>query len=126
MLERADRRPTKSAAQFAASLELWRAVGNLFGMAFSLIGSADIALDQHDYRRAARHLDEALPLVRRIGECWATARALTAAARLAEGDGDRARAGALYEESRAHWTRLGNARESDACRKAQVRLDAVT
>lgn len=126
MLERADHRPTKSAAQFAASLELWRAVGNLFGIAFSLIGSAEIALDQHDYRRAAPHLDEAVPLVRRIGECWATARALTAVARLAEGDGDRVRAGALYEESLAHWMRLGNAQESDACRSALVRLNAAT
>lgn len=73
MLERAARRPTESAARFAASLELWRPVGNLFGIAFSLIADAQTALDTGDRNRAARNLDEAVPLVRRIGECWATA-----------------------------------------------------
>ena len=89
LLGRAAGRPGEALSRFETSVGHWREVGNSFGLAFSLVGHAETALDLGDRACALRDLEEALPLFRRTGVCWGLGDALKARGRLAEVDGDR-------------------------------------
>jgi non-specific serine/threonine protein kinase len=125
VLDRAAGRPAAALERFVAGVDLWRSVGNDWGLGFSLVGDAEAALDENDVNRASRDLDEALPLLRRSGVCWGLSDALTARARLAETLGDHARARELSAEAMALYTRMGDAEAVTRCREAFARLTAL-
>jgi tetratricopeptide (TPR) repeat protein len=121
-LERAAGRKAAALERFATAIELWRTVGNDWGLAFSLVGDAEAALDNGLPERASLNLDEALPLLRRTGVCWGLDDALKARARLAERVGDQRTASAMYEEALALYARMGNPELMRHCRGALERL----
>ena len=125
LLERAAGRPGEALSRFQTSVGHWREVGNSFGLAFSLVGHAEAALDLGDRACALRDLEEALPLFRRTGVCWGLGDALKARGRLAEVDGDRASAQACYAESLDLSVRLTDAHAIAECQAALARLEAV-
>jgi predicted ATPase len=122
MLEHAAGRSAAAFDRFEASIELWRAVGNVFGLAGALINDADAALDQGAHERAARDLDEALPLMRGTGICYDLADCLRACGRLAACRGNHAGARAFYEEAVELYGRLGNPRAIRECQEAVQRI----
>ena len=125
LLGRAAGRPGEALSRFQTSVGHWREVGNSFGLAFSLVGHAEAALDLGDRACALRDLEEALPLFRRTGVCWGLGDALKARGRLAEVDGDRESAHAYYAESLELSVRLTDAHAIAECQAALARLEAV-
>jgi predicted ATPase/tRNA A-37 threonylcarbamoyl transferase component Bud32 len=121
-LERAAGRSAAALERYAASVDLWRAVGNDWGLGFSLVGDAEAALDVDAGERAARELDEALPLLRRTGGCFGLSDGLKARARLAEKEGDWKRAGAFYAEALELYLRMGDPEPVRECREALARV----
>jgi predicted ATPase len=108
VLERAAGRPDAALERFAASIDLWRSVGNAWGLGFSLVGDAEAALDTETCERASRDLDDVLK----------------ASARLAEKVGDRTRASAFYTEALDLYLRMGDPEPITQCRQALARLAA--
>jgi non-specific serine/threonine protein kinase len=125
LLERAAGRPAVALERFAAGIDLWRTVGNDWGLGVSLVGDAEAALDRDAGERAARDLDEALPLLRGTGVCWGLNDALKASARFAEKGGDRNTASALYAEALDLYLRMGDPEPVTQCRQALARLAAL-
>jgi tetratricopeptide (TPR) repeat protein len=122
LLERGSSRPTAAFERFEASIELWRAVGNVFGLASALVDDADLALEQGDRGRARRDLEEALPLMRRTGHCSGLSEGLRAQARLAAAEGNHVRARVFYAEALGLYTRLGDTQAIRVCQEAMAGL----
>ena len=120
LLERASGRPAAAFDRFEAGIELWRAVGNVFGLAYALVNDADLALDQGDRRRALRDLEEALPLMRRTGHCSGLSEGLTVRARLATDEGEHERARVFYAEALGLYTRVGDTQAIRVCQRAMA------
>jgi tetratricopeptide (TPR) repeat protein len=125
LVERAAGRPATARERFTASIKLWRSVGNLFGLAFTLVGDAEAALDQTDHAHAAANLGEAVPLLRRTGVCWGLGDALMASGRLAEFEEARERAAEFYSEALIVSLRLGDPSSIQECRQALARVNAL-
>jgi tetratricopeptide (TPR) repeat protein len=122
LLERASGRPADAFNRFEAGIELWRAVGNVFGLAYALVDDADLALDQGARDRALRDLEEALPLMRGTGHCSGLSEGLKARARLAAAEGDNEGARAFYAEALELYTRLGHPQGMLECNQSIARL----
>jgi non-specific serine/threonine protein kinase len=118
ILERASGRPAAAFDRFEASIELLRALGNVFALAAALVDDADLALDQGARDRALRDLEEALPLMRRTGHCAGLSDGLCVRARLAAAEGDHDGAQAFYAEALGLYTRLGNRQAIRICQQA--------
>jgi non-specific serine/threonine protein kinase len=125
VLERTAGRPAVALERFAAGIDLWRSVGNAWGLGVSLVADADAALDRDVMDRASRDLDEAVPLLRRTGVCSGLNDALKASARLAEKVGDRTRASAFYAEALDLYGRMGDPEPIRECHEALARLANV-
>jgi tetratricopeptide (TPR) repeat protein len=123
ILEHASGRPAAAFDRFEASIELLRALGNVFALAAALVDDAALALDQGARDRALRDLEEALPLMRRTGHCSGLSEGLRARAHLAASDGDHQGARGFYREALALYTRLGNTQAIRLCQEAMAGLE---
>jgi tetratricopeptide (TPR) repeat protein len=122
LLEGASGRPAVAFDRFEAGIELWRAVGNVFGLASALVDDADLALDQGARDRALRDLEEALPLMRGTCHCSGLSEALKARARLAAAEGNNEGARAFYAEALELYTRLDNPQAILECNEVIAKL----
>jgi predicted ATPase/class 3 adenylate cyclase/DNA-binding CsgD family transcriptional regulator len=90
-----------------AGLRLWRGLGQLRGIGYSLLFLSQVATRQGD--RAARVLgEESLAAFREVGDTWGLALAHNFLAGVAHADGDPARGAALHAESLALFRSLGD------------------
>jgi non-specific serine/threonine protein kinase len=122
LLERASGRPADAFNRFEAGIGLWRAVGNVLGLALALVDDADLALDQGKRDRALRDLEEALPLMRGTGHRSGLSDGLRVRARLAAAEGDHERARVFYAEALELYSRLGDTQAIRVCQEEMAGL----
>jgi predicted ATPase/DNA-binding CsgD family transcriptional regulator len=92
--------------QSAESVALFRAAGDLWGLAMALRNQGLAAIVTGQVDEADPPLAESLALARELGDTWLLARALHYAGEVARFRGDYERARALYEESLARYEDL--------------------
>jgi len=90
------------------SLGLFRAQGDLLGVALSLNILGSVARNRGDYVQATSLLEESLALSRRLGHEWALAEALNISGVTARNRRDYPRAKTLLEEGLGLWRQLGD------------------
>jgi len=91
----------RSAAVYQECMATYRALGDRGGVAFVLLGLADIARDQGDAAQVEAHCGEALAIGRALEQPWITGFALNNLALAALMQRDCARAAALADETLA-------------------------
>lgn len=90
-------------------LSLCQQLGDLQGIAHTLIGLAGLAVQQRNYARARSLTEESLAMCRAHGDTWRTAVVLLLLGRVASAQGEHARARQLLEESQVLYRKLGYA-----------------
>lgn len=94
-------------ARLGESVALFREVEESWGLATALC-SFGIAAIQTGDEAAPSLVEESLARAQALGDAWGLARALHYAGEVARGEGDDARARALYQESLARYRELGD------------------
>ena len=99
----------QAAAHFAEqSLDLYRSLGDQWGIAVSMNACAIIARDRGDYAAAQSYLQECLVCWRSLGDRVAEARSLHNLANLVKARGDYSRARKVLEEAAGIFRELGD------------------
>ncbi|MDQ5853342.1 MAG: tetratricopeptide repeat protein, partial [Chloroflexota bacterium] len=96
-------------AVLTESLQLFRELGDTWGIADALRSLGQVAQQEHDHMRATPLLTESLTLFRELGDKQGCATSLTLLGHMAVEQGDLRRARALYEEALALFRALGDA-----------------
>ncbi len=94
-------------ACYESSLALWRELGELRGVASSLVGLGMTACSRGDYTRARTLHEESLAIRSAMGDREGVALALHSLGHVAKAEGDYAEAQRRYEEALAIWRDLG-------------------
>jgi predicted ATPase len=127
-LARIQGEPAVSWALLEESVDLHRALGDSWGVAFGLNGLGMVARRRGDYERAAVLCEEGLVLFQDVGDRWGVAWSLVHVGEVAAERGDQERAVEVLEQALAVARELGNGQISawalaNLARLAEVRGD---